>query len=134
MWTRRDFLVGTTATLAVSIISKTARAAGPRVRRDVTGLAPSDPFFAKYADAVKKMHELPTADPRNWRNQALIHLQHCPHGLPDFPHWHRHYIANFESICAVLVGDSDFALPYWNWSNNEGKIPDPFYDLSMLNV
>lgn len=135
MMNRREFAVGAVTTLAAPYVLKTGlHAQVTRLRRDVTKLDNTDPLFGKYGDAVKQMHELPTSDPRNWRNQALIHLQNCPHGLADFLHWHRHYIANFELICGELIGDPGFALPYWNWSENQGRIPDPFFDLDILNV
>jgi tyrosinase len=118
-----------------SVYVGAARASGmPRVRRNINKMAASDPYFVKYGEAVTKMHTLPASDPRNWRNQALIHLNHCPHGLPDFTHWHRHYILNFERICAELIGDPNFALAYWDWTQNNGRIPTPFFDLDALNV
>jgi tyrosinase len=80
------------------------------------------------------MHALPDSDPRNWRNQALLHLKYCPHGKQDFVHWHRHYISNFEMICGALTGHPEFSLPYWNWSANNGRVPNALYDLPGLNV
>jgi tyrosinase len=83
------------------------------------------------------MHALQTSNPsdrRSWRNQALIHINHCPHGVQSFVHWHRHYILNYELICGQLIGDTSFALAYWNWSEKKGIIPDPFYDAGPLNV
>jgi tyrosinase len=131
---RRTFIAGATTAVAAPFFLSGASAATPRMRRDVQSLDPSDPFFSKYAEAVKKMHELPDGDPRNWRNQALIHINHCPHGRSSFVHWHRHYILNYELICGQLIGDPDFALAYWNWSAKKGIIPDPFYDVDQLNV
>jgi tyrosinase len=100
-------------------------------------MAANDPWFGKYAQAVQAMHDLTKNKPndqRGWRNQALIHLNHCPHGANTFLHWHRHYILNFELICGQLIGDPSFALAYWNWSAKNGTIPNPFYDLQKLNV
>lgn len=135
MISRRALVVGTTFALATPyILRRPAIAQTARVRRDVSKLDASDAFFRKYADAVSQMHKLPANDPRNWRNQALIHLNFCHHDPAEFPHWHRHYVANFEAICAHLIGDPEFALPYWNWSANRGRIPDPFYDVNELNV
>ena len=131
---RRAFITATATALAAPVFLTQARAVTPRLRRDVQSLDPSDPFFAKYADAVAKMHALPGSDPRSWRNQALIHINHCPHGMQSFVHWHRHYILNFELICGEMIGDPDFALAYWNWSAKNGIIPDPFYDVNQLNV
>jgi tyrosinase len=132
---RREFMVFATAAIAAPYVLKThATAQTPRVRRDVQSLSASDPFFANYGQAVQAMHQLPASDPRNWRNQALIHLNHCRHGVQDFVHWHRHYIHNYELICGQLIGDTNFALAYWNWSASRGIISDPFYDLNLLNV
>jgi tyrosinase len=135
MMSRREFTAGVVSAVAAPYVLKThLHAQAMRLRRDVSKLDTSDPLFAKYGEAIKQLHDLPDSDPRNWRNQALIHLNYCPHGAPDFPHWHRHYIANFELICGELIGDPSFALPYWNWSANQGRIPDPFFDLDLLNV
>jgi tyrosinase len=132
---RREFMVVATAAIAAPYVLKThATAQTPRVRRDVQSFSASDPFFANYGQAVQAMHQLPASAPRNWRNQALIHLNHCRHGVQDFVHWHRHYIHKYELICGQLIGDANFALAYWNWSASRGIIPDPFYDLNLLNV
>jgi tyrosinase len=135
MMRRREFVTGAAVAIAAPYFLRThANAATPRMRRDVQSLTPSDPFFVKYGQAVQAMHQLPASDSRNWRNQSLIHLNHCPHGLRDFVHWHRHYILNYELICGQLIGDTNFALAYWNWSAKRGIIPDPFYDLNFLDV
>jgi len=136
MITRRKLLQGAVLTaISAPFLTFQAKAATTvKVRRDVTKMHPDDPFFAKYALAIKKMHKLPDTDPRNWRNQAIIHVQHCPHGMADFLEWHRFYITYFESICAEMIGDANFALPYWNWSNNQGLIPKPFFGKNSLNV
>ena len=94
----------------------------------------ADPFFSDYAQAVQAMHELPDADGRNWRNQALIHLNHCKHGAIDFTHWHRWYLSFYEQICGVLIGKPDFALAYWDWRGDLSKVPDSFFDVDRLNV
>lgn len=79
------------------------------------------------------MNALPAGDPRHWENQAKIHLDHCPHGRGEFTIWHKHYLKYFEDICGELIGDPDFALCYWDWTLNQGRIPDPFYTNSQLN-
>ena len=135
MIARRTFLgAAATGLAAPFIIGSAARAASPRLRRDVMELSDNDPFFKKYGDAVRAMHNLPDSDGRNWIRQARIHADFCKHGLLSFLHWHRHYINFFEGICGELIGDPDFALPYWNWSKKSGVIPAPFYDLQELNV
>ncbi|SMH36975.1 tyrosinase family protein [Azospirillum agricola] len=140
---RRQFIVGTLAAGTAASLLPTALPAAvstgdkPRVRRSVMTMKADDPFFADYAKAITAMHELEKtspSDPRTWRNQALVHLQHCPHGAEDFVHWHRYYLTYFEQICAQFSGNPDFTLPYWDWSYGTGIIPDPFYDVPALNV
>lgn len=134
---RRTFVAGA-AVVGVSALSSGRSDAGStstlRQRKSALDLPANDPVFAQYADAVKKMHDLPETDPRNWRKQAEIHADHCAHGTIDFLPWHRHYINEFEKICGALIGEPEFALPYWDWTHGRGKIPDPFFDLPHLNV
>jgi tyrosinase len=136
MIARRKFLgaAAVTGLAAPFIIRSVARATGLRVRRDVMELRDNDPFFKKYGDAVRAMHNLPADDRRHWINQAKIHADFCKHGRLSFLHWHRHYINFFEAICSEMIGDPGFALPYWNWSKKSGVIPAPFYDVQDLNV
>ena len=136
MITRRQALKGLGATLVTGPLVRfpTATAQQPRVRRDVTRMDVSDPFFSQYADAIQKMHELPDTDPRNWRRQAIIHADHCVHNAVGFLEWHRFYITSFERICGELIDDPDFALPYWDWTNDGGLLPEPFFGDNPLNV
>ncbi|ESY92765.1 tyrosinase family protein [Mesorhizobium sp. LNHC229A00] len=136
MLTRRSFLAVTTVGLAAPAILRyrPAWSAAARVRRNASTMAPTDPFFSDYAQAVEAMHQLPVSDQRNWRNQALIHIRHCTHGVSDFTHWHRWYVSYFEQICSKLIGKPDFALAYWDWEESKSKVPDPFFDLPKLNV
>lgn len=134
MFSRRNFMFGATAVAlaAPHLILRSAAASAPIVRRDVMDMNANDRFFSDYAKAVQNMHQL--SDGRSWLAQAKIHADYCHHGEPEFLHWHRHYLRFFEKICADLSGNPDFALPYWNWSKNSGKLPAPFFDLPELNV
>lgn len=135
MITRRQVLIGIGAALiAPSFFTASSGAQTVRVRRDVTSLDANDPFYTQYAEAIRKMHDLPASDPRSWRNQAIIHANYCPHGMEDFLEWHRFYITYFEAICGEIINDPEFALPYWNWSNNNGLLPEPFFGSNPLNV
>jgi tyrosinase len=135
MLSRRDLVLSASAVAlaAPHIIRTPAIAGAPIVRRDVMDMDVKDRFFSDYASAVRKMHEL-SNDNRSWIIQARIHADYCHHGELEFLHWHRHYIRFFETICAKLSGNSEFALPYWNWSKNSGRIPTPFFDRPELNV
>jgi tyrosinase len=52
----------------------------------------------------------------------------------EFFFWHRPYLSYFEDICGTLIGDNTFALPYWNWGDNDGRLPAPFFASGPLNV
>jgi len=99
---------------------------GIRTRANVAGMTSEHPTLAAYRTAVREMKNLPESDPRNWRRQARIHFDGCPHGNWFFLPWHRQYVLEFEQICRDLSGDPDFALPYWNWTANR-SIPAPFW-------
>ena len=135
---RRKFIKGSAAAAALgvtaSIASSHPKRAELRTRLNASKLPADHKVFEQYAEAVRKMHELPISDRRNWRRQAIIHADHCAHDRRFFFPWHRHYIHQFELICAELVGDPSFALPYWDWTVNRGSIPDAFYQLKPLNV
>lgn len=148
MFTRRRLLVTSAAasiaapTLwcdpSIAALSLTQRRSNcvtkRRLRRNASQMAPNDPFFSDYANAIDAMHKLGADDLRSWRNQALVHISRCTHGVTDFLHWHRHYIYYFESICAKLIGKPNFSLAYWDWREVSGWLPSPFFDIDKLNV
>src|SRR5688500_4495112 len=104
--TRRNFIQSTTTAAAVAALTASGRGvraqgggAALRVRRSAMDLPADDAVFKKYAAAVKAMHERPANDPLHWRQQAIIHAEHCAHGTRNFVPWHRHYVNEFEKIC-----------------------------------
>ena len=137
---RRQFLIlGAAALSAPAIIqaqvsSGTPVVDGKRVRRRLSTLADDDPFFAAYALAIERMRALPSDSGMSWMSQARIHADHCRHGSLEFFPWHRPYLEYFELICGSLIGDPSFALPYWHWGDNEGRMPLPFFANDGLNV
>ena len=137
---RRQFLILGAAALSVPAIiqaqvsSGTPVVAGKRVRRRLSTLADNDPFFAAYALAVERMHNLPPDSGMSWMSQARIHADHCRHFSLEFFPWHRPYLEYFELICGTLIGDPSFALPYWHWGDNNGRMPLPFFSNGRLNV
>jgi tyrosinase len=110
---------------ALPATSVQAQAQPVVTRRSIGSLAANDPIVASYRKAVAAMKALPSSDRRNWRNQALIHQNSCPHGNWFFLPWHRAYLIAFERICRQLSGNASFALPYWDWSANP-QIPAVF--------
>ncbi|NEO80604.1 tyrosinase family protein [Moorena sp. SIO4G3] len=122
---RRSFLVGTGSILLASTlpIGQASAQTTTYIRRNLSD--PSAPLKS-YKKAIKAMLELPPSDPRNWYRNAFIHLLDCPHGNWWFLPWHRGYLGWFEKTCRKLSGDPDFALPYWDWTQ-ERYIPKKFF-------
>ncbi|KAL6658897.1 hypothetical protein ACP70R_002937 [Stipagrostis hirtigluma subsp. patula] len=105
-----------------------------RVRRPVHLL--DDEYKKKYKDAVARMKALPASHPLSFTSQAAIHEAYCDghyrfdpteknrpfdvHFSWIFAPWHRMYIYFYERALGHLVGDDNFALPYWNWDAPEG--------------
>ncbi|PHU29004.1 Polyphenol oxidase F, chloroplastic [Capsicum chinense] len=98
-------------------------------------------FIDDYNDAISIMKNLDASDPRSFQQQANIHCAYCNGAYTTvggkdlqvhfnwlfFP-FHRWYLYFYERILGSLIGESTFALPYWNWDN-----PDGMYFPSMFN-
>jgi tyrosinase len=110
-----------------------------RVRRDVWSLDPWDDVLVWYARAVDAMQGRSRSDPTSWQYQANIHGLEPPGPHPDFWNqcqhqtwyflpWHRGYLQRFEEIVRSAIrhlgGPSDWALPYWNYS--DASNPDAY--------
>jgi tyrosinase len=138
-----------------------------------------EPTLLWYAKAVGEMSSRPATDPTSWRFQAGVHgynkstdpfakagpvpkkavqdkfWQQCQHGTWFFLPWHRMYLGFFEEIVRAAVvklgGPSDWALPYWNYSDSsnphakalppafrEPKLPDgspnPLFVIQRVNI
>lgn len=137
---RRMFLAGTATALATPYVLRAQMASynppfqGKRVRRRLSTLNDDDPFFASYAKAIDEMHKLPDDNVMSWMYQARLHANFCEHGTIEFFTWHRPYVSYFEQMCAKLSGNSEFALPYWDWPDDNGRMPAPFWTDGPLNV
>jgi len=94
---------------------------------------------------VEVMKSRPFEDPTSWSYQAAIHgygfvppaglprdmvenMSECIHGSrgADFPYryflpWHRLYLHYFERILRDASGDPALSLPYWNYSDPNGR-------------
>ena len=53
-----------------------------------------------------------------WNNQEDMDFAHEGQG---FPTWHRLYLLAWERALQEVNGDEDFALPYWDWTDNDLK-------------
>lgn len=134
LFSRRDFLVqtgGAVSALALALLTGGCESCIEKiqhrpVRRNIAHLAANDPIVETYKAAVTQMKALPSTNRLSWHYQATIHNDHCPHGNWFFLPWHRAYLYYFERICRKLGGNNDFALPYWNWTQ-QPSIPSHFW-------
>jgi tyrosinase len=117
-----------------------------------------------YGRAVDALRTRPLTDPTSWRYLAAVHgyllaldpnptnvpfpslaeqqkfWNQCQHQTWYFLPWHRAYLACFEQIIAdavtTLHGPEEWALPYWNYSdqsnNNQARLlPSAFVNPSL---
>jgi tyrosinase len=111
-----------------------------RVRKSVYSLPAGDTTLDWYNKAVKELLNRPITNPTSWRYMAGIHgasftppagaaayWNVCQHGTWYFLPWHRAYITMFEAVVADCVarqgGPADWALPYWNYSEDTTANP-----------
>ena len=117
-----------------------------RTRKDAWKIPATDQTLVWYAKAIAEMKKRPITDPTSWRYQAAVHdyvsgddplathgealptpsdqqtfWARCQHGSWFFLPWHRAYLFYFEHILRQIIqklgGPSDWALPYWNYSD-----------------
>jgi polyphenol oxidase len=105
-----------------------ASASGPvRVRKSVFELDSGEitRLKAAYTELQKLTRD---NDPRTWYRQGAVHCWYCSgavdslngmeiHGGWWFLPWHRAYLYFHERILGSLIGDPNFALPYWDWDS-----------------
>ena len=135
-----------------------------QIRKDAWKLAKWDPILLWYAKAVRDMQGRAIKTSTSWRYQAAIHEYNpaslpapdppaqlpplaeqqkywtrCQHVSWAFLPWHRWYLFYFERIVAATVlalgGPSDWALPYWNYSDASNqdamRLPPAFASATM---
>src|SRR5258708_8891018 len=68
----------------------------------------------------------PATDPRNWYRNAFLHVFDCPHQNWWFLAWHRAYIGWLEATIREFSGDTEFALPYRDWTKTP-RVPDAMF-------
>ena len=110
----------------------------PPLRKSLAGMAWNDPILSAYRDAVGQMIAKPAGDKFNWSNLAHIHgtnpnqYHFCPHGNWYFLPWHRAYVVTYEKAIRKIIGDNNFAMPYWDWTTNP-KMPEQFLSPTLPN-
>jgi tyrosinase len=117
--TRRHFLGTSAAAVAVSTLPSAAPAQRATYRRwEITDPAMPPNILDSYKKGIREMLNRPPTDPRNWYRNAFIHVFDCPHQNWWFLAWHRGYIGWLEATIRQFSGDTQFALPYWDWTKN----------------
>lgn len=95
---------------------------GLRTRRSLTNMPLDDPDISTYRDFVGLMKSKDQNTAVSWLGFSLQHgafngpFKYCPHGDWYFLPWHRTYVMMYETAAQELVGNKDFAMPYWNWT------------------
>ena len=124
------------------------------VRRNIYNLSSAE--IATLRTGVSAMKARPASDPTSWIYQAKMHAvdsgtaaalqDQCQHRQFLFFSWHRMFTYYFERILRKASGDSNFALPYWNYTDDpaQGAIPaayrqpadasNPLYDATRAAV
>src|SRR5215208_4216247 len=102
--------------------------AGPKLRRSLHGMAPNDPILQSWRDGVRLLKA--ASGNLSWTSFANIHgnatdFNLCPHGNWYFLPWHRAYLVSYERAVRQLTGNNDFALPYWDWTEDR-QMPAAF--------
>src|SRR5262245_3122125 len=126
--TRRRFLRTSAAALAASALPSAAPAQRARFRRfEISDPGMPPRIIDSYKKGIREMLNRPATDPRNWYRNAFLHVFDCPHQNWWFLAWHRAYIGWLEATIREFSGDTEFALPYWDWTKTP-RVPAAIFD------
>ncbi|MGH6822694.1 MAG: tyrosinase family protein [Methylocella sp.] len=115
--------------IATQIPGVVALAQGqPPQRRSLGDLQLNDPIVQACSDGVGQLKQ--ASGTIGWASFAAIHgnaaaFNLCPHGNWYFLTWHRAFLLMYERTVRQLTGHADFALPYWDWTNDR-QLPAAF--------
>jgi tyrosinase len=108
----------------------------------------------KYIDGIKKLKD-PESFPWPgqaglsiydvfvfWHHQSMMLMtppsqsdRNAAHSGPSFLTWHRYFLLRLEGFLQQAVNDTDFRLPYWDWSA-DADLPNPgtspLWDMTRL--
>ncbi|HWE45903.1 MAG TPA: tyrosinase family protein [Caulobacteraceae bacterium] len=92
-----------------------AAAQPPRVRRDLKGMSRSDPDLQALKIGIKKLRASGA-----WQRQVDLHadMKWLHHSSWRFLPWHRLQVLHMEKLIAKASGKQDFAMPYWDWTDD----------------
>jgi hypothetical protein len=83
--------------------------------------------LASYKKGIRAMLNRPATDPRHWYRNAFVHIFDCPHQNWWFLVWLRAYLGSLEQTIREFSGDTEFALPYWDWTKTP-RVPAAMFD------
>lgn len=136
MITRREslyrFVSGGTAVFVATVPGARALATPLPVRREITGLALSDPMVQTLRDGVRILKARTAGQGPSWTDFSNIHgtaagFNKCPHGNWYFLPWHRAYLLSYERMIRAVTSNPAFAMPYWDWAAHR-TVPHAFAD------
>lgn len=84
------------------------------VRKNINTLSPSEK--AKYIQGVKLLKTNGTYNQFVSNHSGPV--MPLAHWGPAFLPWHREYLRRFELALQQVLGDSDYAVPYWDWGQD----------------
>ena len=129
---RRTLLKSAMATAMTPLIYSpyTQACSDHPVRRSIAELELDDPILETYRQFVSLMKERPATDLVSWTGFSAVHgtsagFNFCPHGNWYFLPWHRAYLRMYETACRTLTGNDQFAMPYWDWTQDR-QLPRAF--------
>ncbi|VXC93282.1 putative tyrosinase [Burkholderia sp. 8Y] len=130
---RRAFVQGTSAALALATLPRLSVAQTPTVIRLEWQAFKITPQYQSYLSAIQRMKSFTSAsDNRSWQYWANIHANYCPHSKAYFLAWHRGLLSLYEKQLRTASGDSKIAHPYWDYYTYP-IIPSEFTDKATGN-
>ena len=78
------------------------------------GVNTYDTYVAWHVRAMANSTPWPSDDP----NDPSPTSRNSAHRGPAFLPWHREFLRRFESDLQRISGNSDLAIPYWDWEND----------------
>jgi len=132
-----------------ALLQRASGAAPPAPRMPLEEFVQSPRLLAALRKGVREMKRRKPSDPLSWFYQAAIHgvtdeaieeaakadpavrrvfrkryWNQCPHdgeNSANFLPWHRGYTYYFEKILRMHTEESDFSLPYWNYTEKANR-------------
>jgi tyrosinase len=130
---RRAFVQGTSAALALASLPRISVAQTPTVIRVEWQAFKKTSQYQSYLLAIQRMKSYTNpSDNRSWQYWANIHANYCPHSKAYFLAWHRGYLSLYEKQLRISSGDSTIAHPYWDYYTYP-IIPSEFTDSATGN-